>query len=157
MEHVARAASEEYVDNEKFQLRAWKTDGGGSLRDIITLLNRIRREHPALQQTHCIQFHRTDSPAIIAYSKRTADFSNVVLVVANLEPRHTHGAWLDLDLDALGLRPGETFQVHDLLSESRFLWSGPRNYVELDPGLLPASVFVVRRKARSEHDFEYFL
>jgi starch synthase (maltosyl-transferring) len=74
-----------------------------------------------------------------------------------MDPRHKHGGWIDLDLAELGVRPGESFQVHDLFSDARYLWTGPRNYVELDPALFPASLFVVRRKVRSEHDFEYFL
>lgn len=157
MEHVPRPGAEEYIDSEKFQLRRWNLDDPNSLRDAIALVNRTRRENPALQQTNRITFHTTDSDAVMAYSKRTEDFANVVLVVANMDPRHKHGAWVDLDLAALGIRPGESFQVHDVLSDARYLWSGARNYVELDPALFPASLFVVRRKVRSEHDFEYFL
>lgn len=157
MEHVARPGAEEYIDNEKFQLRSWNLDDPRSLRDAIALVNRVRRENPALQQTNRITFHHTDSDALLAYSKRSEDFGNVVLVVANMDPRHEHGGWIELDLAALGIRPGETFQVHDVFSDARFLWTGARNYVELDPSLFPASLFVVRRKVRSEHDFEYFL
>jgi starch synthase (maltosyl-transferring) len=157
MEHVPRPGAEEYLDSEKFQLRQWDLDSPRSLRDTIALVNRVRRENPALQQTNEIAFHTTDNEALMAYSKRTGDLSNVVLVVANMDPRHKHGGWVDLDLDELGVRPGETFQVHDVLSGARYMWSGARNYVELDPALFPASLFVVRRKVRSEHDFEYFL
>jgi starch synthase (maltosyl-transferring) len=157
MEHVARPGAEEYIDNEKFQLRSWNLDDPSSLRDVIALVNRVRRENPALQQTNRIAFHPTDNDALLAYSKRSEDFGNVVLVVANMDPRHKHGAWIDLDLAALGIEPGESFQVHDVFSDARFMWNGARNYVELDPNLFPASLFVVRRKVRSEHDFEYFL
>jgi len=79
------------------------------------------------------------------------------LVVANVDPYHTQGGWLDLDLAELGLGHEENFQVHDLLTDSRFNWRGGRNFVELNPLLLPAHVFRVRRHLRSEHDFEYFL
>ena len=155
MEHVARPGAEEYIDNEKFQLRSWNLDDPSSLRDVIALVNRVRRENPALQQTNDISFHRTDNDALMAYSKRSGD--NVVLVVANMDPRHRHSGWIDLDLDALGVQHGESFQVHDVLSDSRYHWSSSRAYVELDPALFPASIFVVRRKIRSERDFEYFL
>ncbi len=157
MEHVARPGSEEYLDNEKFQLRTWNLDDPSSLRDVIALVNRVRRANPALQQTNRLAFHPTDNEVLMAYSKRTDDFSNVVLTVTNLDPRHKHGGWIDLDLAELGVRPGESFQVHDVFSDARFLWTGSRNYVELDPNLFPVSVFIVRRKVRSEHDFEYFL
>jgi len=157
MEHVARPGAEEYIDNEKFQLREWNLDDPRSLKDVVALVNRVRRANPALQQTNQIAFHRTDNDAILAFSKRTDDYGNVVLVVANMDPRHRHAGWVDLDVAELGVRPGETFQVHDVLSDTRFHWSSSRVYVELDPNLLPASVFVVRRRVRSEHDFEYFL
>ncbi len=157
MEHVPRPGSEEYVDNEKFQLRSWNLDDPSSLRDVIALVNRARRANPALQQTSRITFHTTDNDALLAFSKRTEDHANVVLVVANLDPAHTHAGWIDLDLAALGIGPAESFQVHDLFADARFLWSGARNYVSLDPKVFPVSLFVVRRKVRSEHDFEYFL
>jgi starch synthase (maltosyl-transferring) len=157
MEHVPRPGAEEYIDSEKFQLKEWNLDDPRSLRDAIALVNRVRRENPALQQTNRLAFHTTDSDALMAYSKSTDDFGNVVLVVANMDPRHKHAGWVELDLAALGIGPGESFQVHDVLSDARYLWTGARNYVELDPALFPASLFVVRRKVRSEHDFEYFL
>jgi len=157
MEHVNRPGSEDYLDSEKFQLRAWNLEDPSSLRDVITLVNRTRRENPALQQTNRIAFHPTDNDALMAYSKRTDDFANVVLVVANMDARHKHGGWVELDLAELGISPGETFQVHDVFSDARYMWTGSRNYVELDPDLFPASLFVVRRKVRSEQDFEYFL
>ena len=82
----------------------------------------------------------------------TAD--GTVLCIVNLDPHHRHAGWVHLDLAALGLddRP---FQVHDLLGGGRYAWQGPRNYVELDPGL-PAHVFRVRRRIRTEEDFPYY-
>jgi starch synthase (maltosyl-transferring) len=59
-------------------------------------------------------------------------------------------------LARLGIPDSATFQVHDQLSEARYLWSGPRNYVELDPSGMPAHLFVVRHRVRSESDFDYF-
>ena len=56
----------------------------------------------------------------------------------------------------LGIPAAASFQVHDLVSAARYLWSGPRNYVELDPAGMPAHVFVVRHRVRSEADFDYF-
>ena len=89
------------------------------------------------------------------YSKRRGD--SIVLCVVNLDPHHTHRAWLDIDLAALGIQADHTFQVHDLLSGARFSWRGARNFVELVPDEMPAHIFEVRRFARSENQFEYFL
>jgi len=74
-----------------------------------------------------------------------------------LDPHHTHGAWLDLDLRALGLAPDEAFQVHDLLGGAHYLWRGPRNYIELAPEAMPAHLFELRRFIRTENQFEYYL
>lgn len=153
MEHVARPGAEEYIDNEKFQLRTWDLDRPDSLRDVIALVNRVRRENPALQRTDNIVFHHTDDDALLCYSKQAGD--NVVLVVANMDPSRKHAG--HVDLSALGIAAHETYQVHDVLSDTRSPWTGGRAYVELDPNLFPASIFVLRRKLRSEHDFEYFL
>ena len=74
-----------------------------------------------------------------------------------MDVHHRHSGWLDLDLAALGVGEAERFQVHDEVSEARYHWIGPRNYVELDPNVMPAHVFRVRKHLRTEHDFEYFL
>jgi starch synthase (maltosyl-transferring) len=57
----------------------------------------------------------------------------------------------------LEIEEGEPYQVHDELGDGRFLWQGPRNYVELAPGTLPAHVFRLRRRVRTERDFDYFV
>jgi starch synthase (maltosyl-transferring) len=156
MEHDARPGSEEYADNEKYQLRAWDLDRGDSLRELIALVNRIRRENPALQD-NLVTFHPTDNEQLLAFSKRTVSGASVVLVVINLDAHHTHAGYVEFDRRALGLPPGEAFQVHDLLADARYRWEGDRAYVELDPGILPASIFAVRRRVRTEQDFDYFL
>ena len=75
----------------------------------------------------------------------------------NLDPHNRHSGWLSLDLDALGLPPEAGFQVHDLMSDARYLWKGSRVFVTLDPAVMPAHIFRVRRHVRSERNFEYYL
>ena len=155
MEHKPRAGVEEYVDNEKYQLRRWDLHRADSLAPLIRLVNRIRHEHQALQDMRHLHFHTTDNDQILCYSKRGED--GAVLVVVNLDVTHAHSAWLDIDAAALGVHPDETFQVHDLLGEARYRWRPGKNFVQLDPRIMPAHIFRVRRHARSEHDFEYFV
>ncbi len=104
-----------------------------------------------------LTFHRSDNEALIVYSKSAANASDAVLVAVNLDPHHTQSGWLDLDLNALGVEGDRSFQVHDLLSESRFLWKGARNFVVLDPQVSPVHILRVRRRVRTERDFDYFL
>jgi starch synthase (maltosyl-transferring) len=150
------AGSEEYLDSEKYQLRTWNTATDESLHDLIALVNRVRRENQALQYDHSLRFHATDNEEILCYSKTSLDKSNVILVVANLNPYYKHSTWVHLDMGALGLESAQAFQVHDLVSGARYLWHGPHNYVELDPHAMPAHVFRVRRRFQHENDFEYF-
>jgi starch synthase (maltosyl-transferring) len=80
-----------------------------------------------------------------------------VLTVVNLDPYNAQSGWVELDLDALQLDAAQPFQVHDLLSDQRYVWRGRYNYVLLDPRRAPAHIFRVRRRIRSEQDFDYYL
>jgi starch synthase (maltosyl-transferring) len=149
--------SEEYLDSEKYEIKHWDIKRTESLKDFIARVNRIRRSNPALQSDWSLSFHGTDNDQLICYSKHTEDLSNTIVVVVNLDPHHTHAGWLELPLSDMGLDPQHPYQVHDLLSDARFLWHGPRNYVELNPHIVPAHIFQVRRRVRTERDFDYFM
>jgi len=149
--------SEEYLDSEKYQLRNWNIDSPDSLREMITLVNEIRHENPALQSDRGLRFHTTENESLIAYTKSTSDLADVVLTVVNLDPHHTQAGMVTLPLKDLGLDTDKSYQAHELLSGARYMWNGPRNYVEINPHAAPAQIFRFRRRVRSEHDFEYFL
>jgi starch synthase (maltosyl-transferring) len=154
---AALPGTEEYVDSEKYQVRHWDLDAPGGLQPLVTLLNRVRRENPAFRHDRRLRFFPVDNEALIAYGKTTPDLSNVVIVVVNLDPHHAQSGFLELPLADLGIDPAQSYQVDDLLGGARYLWQGPRNYVALDPAALPAHVFRVRRRIRTEQDFDYFL
>ena len=149
--------SEEYLDSEKYQIRTWQRDSPNSLRELIALVNKVRRENPALQSDSGLMFHPTENEQIIAYTKTTDDLADVVLTVVNVDPHHTQVGMVTLPLDALGIDRERSYQAHELLSGARYIWNGPRNYIELNPFSTPAQIFRFRRRIRSEHDFEYFL
>ncbi|MFD7882571.1 alpha-1,4-glucan--maltose-1-phosphate maltosyltransferase [Streptomyces bauhiniae] len=141
-----KAGSEEYWDSEKYQLkpRDWEAAAreGRTIAPLITRLNQIRRENPALHQLRDIHFHHADQDGVIVYSKRSG--SNTVLVVANLDPHHTQEATVSLDMPQLGLDWHESVPVRDLLTGESYHW-GRANYVRLEPGRRPAHVFSVLR------------
>jgi starch synthase (maltosyl-transferring) len=157
MEHIARPGTEEYIDNEKYQLRAHHLDEPSSLAALITRINRIRREHPALHGNTSLRFHHVDNDQLLCFSKRTEDHGDVVLVVVSLDPHHTQSGTTHLDLGELGLPHDEPFHVEDLLSGIRYEWRGPRNFVRLDPQVMPAHVFHVEPLRRTEASFEHYL
>jgi starch synthase (maltosyl-transferring) len=154
---AVRPGSEEYLDSEKYQLRHWQWDSPDSLRELIALVNRIRKENPALHSDWYLEFHPVDNDQLICYSKTSDDRSNIILVVVNLSPHYTHSGFITLNLDKLGIDATHPYQVHDLLTGARYVWNGSRNYVELNPASIPAHIFRVRKQFRSETDFEYFL
>ncbi|RUL85925.1 alpha-1,4-glucan--maltose-1-phosphate maltosyltransferase [Tautonia sociabilis] len=140
-----RPGSEEYLDSEKYQVRYWNLNAPGNLTGLIVRVNQIRRQHPALQSDGSLRFHHIDNDALIAYSKTTPDRSDVILVVVNLDPFHTQTGWTFLDLEELGVHGGGPFTVHDLISDARYHWDGPANFVMLDPHHMPAHIFHVSR------------
>jgi len=151
------AGSEEYLDSEKYQLRSWDLESPDSLRELITLVNKVRRENPALQVDRGLRFHPTENDQLIAYTKSTEDLADVVLTVVNLDPHHTQVGMVTLPLEQLGIPLDRTYQAHEQLSGARYMWNGPRNYVEINPASVPGQIFRFRRRVRSEHDFEYFM
>jgi starch synthase (maltosyl-transferring) len=149
--------TEEYQDSEKYQIRAWDRNRRGSIREFVTRVNRIRRENPCLQSDWSLRFHDVDNDRLLFYSKKTEDLGNALLMVVNLDPHHAQQGWLSVPLRELGLRETDHYQVHDLLGDARFLWQGEANFVRLLPSESPAHIFLLRRKVRTERDFDYFL
>jgi starch synthase (maltosyl-transferring) len=136
------AGAEEYLNSEKYEIRDWDLNQPGNLTDLITRVNRIRRENPALQEMERLDFHYLENERLLVYSKTTEDLSNAILVVVNLDPDHAQSGWVGLALEKLGVR-GESFEVHDLLTDARYTWRGSWNYVELRPWEMPAHIFRV--------------
>jgi starch synthase (maltosyl-transferring) len=149
--------SEEYLNSEKYEIRHWDLNKSTTIRGFIRRINHIRKQNPALQQTRNLRFHPVEREEIICFSKHTDDLSNIIIVAANLDPHHTHSAWLKLPVEEWGMDPEQTFQVHDLVSEARYLWQADFNYVEMNPQIMPVHIFRLRKRLRSEHDFDYFM
>ncbi|SIQ96026.1 alpha-1,4-glucan--maltose-1-phosphate maltosyltransferase [Micromonospora avicenniae] len=149
-EHVARPGAEEYLDNEKYELRprdwAGAQEQGRSLAPFVATLNRVRREHPALRRLRNLRFHDIDNPALLCWSKRDADTGDTVIVVCSFDSTGVQWGNTTLDMPALGLDWHERFTVHDELTGASYDW-GQRNAVRLDPYLQPAHVLTVRRPA----------
>jgi starch synthase (maltosyl-transferring) len=147
---------EEYLDSEKYQVRHWDWEAPNVFRDFIARVNHIRRANPALHYDHRLRFYPTDNEQLIFYSKTSPDLSNVILVVVNLDPHHTQSGWVRVPLAELGLAGDTSFQVHDLLTDARFFWHGESNFVQLDPQVCPAHILRLRRRIKSERDFDYY-
>ena len=157
LENEAIPGKEEYLNAEKYEIKHWKWDQPGNLRDFMTRVNQIRRENPGLQTTHNLHFCEVDNEMLLFYAKFSEDFSNLILVLVNLDPFHTQSGWVRIPIHEIGIDADQPYLVHDLLSDDKFIWQGERNYVELDPQVLPASIFRLKKRLKRETDFDYFL
>ena len=135
---------EEYLSSEKYEIKHWQRDSPSSLAPLIATINRARRENTALQaMDSSLHFHSVNNPQLICYSKRSADGSNVVLTIVNLDPFHTQSGFVYLWMEQLVLTDASTYTVEDALTGAAYQWQGPSNYVELNPAVTPAHVFRV--------------
>jgi starch synthase (maltosyl-transferring) len=146
-ENDALPRREEYLNSEKYQLKERDWDQLGNIKDWITRLNLIRRQNRALHFYDNLRFHHADNDAILFYSKMTPSRDNVVLVIVNLDPHRKNNSFVDVPIDQIGGLEDGSYEVHDLLSDARYRWSGRRNYVELDPEVQPAHIFRIVRGA----------
>ena len=143
-EHDAREpGSEEYLNSEKYEIKHRDFDAPVNLRRFLGQLNRLRRENPALQSDATLRFHETDNPSLICYSKSSSDFANVILTVVNLDTVNRQSGWVTFDLPPRAGRSDETYEVHDLLNDQRFVWQGGRAFIALAPAVTPAHVLRV--------------
>lgn len=133
--------NEEYLHSEKYEIKLRDWDRLSSIAPFIAVVNAIRRAHPAFGRLRSLHFHHSDNPAIMAWSKRSDDGTDTMLVVANLDPDHAQETQLSLDLGALGV--STPFTVLDELSAQTFGWPGPAPYIRLDPLSAPAHVLHV--------------
>jgi starch synthase (maltosyl-transferring) len=160
-----REGSEEYLHSEKYQIRVRDWDAEGNINADVALLNRIRRETPALQRYANLTFHHSESEQILFYRKRGDGRSEMgdgraagtpaplhpriedpdILVVVNLDPLKPQATMVHVPIEAMGIAANEPYVVHDLLTGARFTWTGSRNYVRLDPSVQVAHVLRVER------------
>jgi len=142
-ESEAVPGTEEYAHSEKYELRVRDWDSPGHIKDYIARLNAIRRDHPALQGYRNLRFLEADSPHVLFYA-RTAPVGTL-LVAVNLDPFAPHEVTFQLPLEDLGIQPGETFELRELLSERPTLVGGRALTVRLELDE-PAHVYRLSRR-----------
>jgi starch synthase (maltosyl-transferring) len=160
-EHTPRSpGSEEYLHSEKYEIRSWDLTRPDSLSEFIARVNKIRREHRALQFNDALRFHYVDNEQIIAYSKvRPVPVGegpagvrgrDVIVAIVSLDSGTVQSGWVELDLAALGIDPARPYVMHDLLTGAQYQWDGRHNFVMLDPAGLAAHLFSVEQPALPE-------
>ena len=130
-EGQAVPGTEEYADSEKYQYRKWDWQRPGNLNELVARVNLIRHEHAALQIDRTLQFHATDNPEIIAYSKTSADGGETIVTIVNLDPHHMQHGHVEIPWMAAE----ESYAVRDLLDGVEYRWRNAWNYVRFDPDI----------------------
>ncbi|MGH7932714.1 MAG: alpha-1,4-glucan--maltose-1-phosphate maltosyltransferase, partial [Candidatus Binataceae bacterium] len=136
--------TEEYLNSEKYEIRTRDWDAPRNIKPLIAAVNSIRRENPAFQELTNLRFLPADNDQMLFYAKTTADRGNALLVAVNLDPFMWHDCTVTVPPDAIGVAPGQSFRVTDLLTGAVYTWSD-RNYVRLDPLVAPAHILRVEK------------
>jgi starch synthase (maltosyl-transferring) len=137
--------TEEYLDSEKYEVKHWDTDAAWSLKEFITRINRARRDNAALHRNDTLRLLDVNNDQMMAYIKTDQDSQNVVVVVVNLDVNNTQSGTVQFPWWELGMDKEESYQLYDVIDGALYTWRGEWNYVSLNPHVLPAHVFQLRR------------
>lgn len=144
MENTPNAnGKEEYHNSEKYEARHYDWGHRNRLTELITQVNQIRKQHPAMQDTWNIHFTRTDNESIMSYIKLTEDQSDIIWCIVNFDTAYRQSGFVEVPKSLLGITGNVNLKVTDLLSGEVYHWFNEWNYVELNPDAAPAHIFEV--------------
>ncbi len=136
---------EEYLNSEKFQITHYDWDIKNNLIEIISKINKIRKEEEALQQTNNIKFCHIDNDNLIAFYKWNDSKTSEILVIINLDPSNTQNGSMQLPLsDIKSVEYGRPVQVYDFISGNSYNWYDEWCYIELQADL-PLHIFKINK------------
>ena len=132
---------EEYLDSEKYEIRPRDFTVAGNIVAEITALNRIRRQHPALQSHLGLAFYKAFNDQIILYGKRDPFDRSMVLAAVSFDPNVAQEAAIEVPLWEFGLADQAAISVTDLMRGDNFRWYGKNQRIRLDPADLPFRIW----------------
>nr|WP_011581997.1 MULTISPECIES: alpha-1,4-glucan--maltose-1-phosphate maltosyltransferase [Chelativorans] len=136
-EAEAMPGKEEYLNSEKYEIRAWDWDRPGNIKTDILFVNRLRRENPALRQFTNLKFYNAWNDNILYYGKHTDDLTSFLLFAVNLDPHNSQGAHFEVPLWEFGLPDDAMIEAEDLVTGQPFTWTGKVQHMLLDPHQRP--------------------
>ena len=150
IENKQRPGFEEQIDNEKYEIkvRDWSAADKYGIAELLTNLNRVRREHPKAFSYHNLTVLESSDPNILAFARHTpaeltgTDKPETLIVVVNLDGHEAHQAMVHLELPDYGIDPKWGAHIHDELTGRDFAWSWD-NFVSLAPWADVAHIFTV--------------
>lgn len=142
-ENTPIAGKEEYYNSEKYEVRHYDWKRTNRMTDIMSILNKIRKENEALQSTWNIQFCPIENSQLLAYLKATDDLSSIILVVVNLDVNGKQSGYVQLPKERLNLGDKINIKLHDLITDEYYTWTQEWNFVELNPHKMPFHLFKI--------------
>ncbi|HEY3405886.1 MAG TPA: alpha-1,4-glucan--maltose-1-phosphate maltosyltransferase [Ohtaekwangia sp.] len=142
-DNIPVEGKEEYYNSEKYEVKHYDWKKTNRMTDIISIVNKARKTHAALQSTWNIQFCTVENPNLLAYLKATDDLSSIVLVIVNLDPGSKQWGYVQLPKDKLKLGDRINIKAHDLMTDEHYTWTQEWNYVEVDPHKMPFHLFKI--------------
>lgn len=143
--NIPHPLREEYIDNEKYEIKFWDWQHMNRLRELMAAINRIRKENPALQTTWNIYFAETENDQLLCYGKTDDEKVNKIFVAVNMDSYNPQGGWIKVPIYEMGVSPDRAYTVVDLITGSSYSWNGEWNYVLLNPHILPVHIFRVEQ------------
>lgn len=130
--HQAVPGKEEYFNSEKYEVQHWNWEVENKITWLMRLLNMVRKDNGALQQTRNILNLNVENQSIYAYYKWEGN--NKFIMVVNLDPYNTQEGLVQIPFDHLGHQEGG-YHFHDHTTGADYHWSEEWNYVRLDPAI----------------------
>jgi len=154
MLNQATGNTEEYLHAEKYEIALWDPKRKSPIKDLMTQINQIRRQNPALQRTNNLKFYEIDNSQLLYYAKFA---SCSLLLVVSVDPFEKQSATLKIPLNELGIRRDQSYRVHELLQDRHLIWEGDEVEIAIDPKICPARIYRVQTPMLREKGFEYFM
>ncbi|MEO0332423.1 MAG: alpha-1,4-glucan--maltose-1-phosphate maltosyltransferase, partial [Bacteroidota bacterium] len=111
---------EEYLDSEKYEIKHWDWDAETRIREIITIINRVRKDNPALQSTANVVFAEIQNDQMIAYAKKDQASGNMMFMVVNMDAYNSQSAYVKMPMYELGLDFNKPYTVEDQISGAQY-------------------------------------
>ena len=144
-ESAALPGKEEYLDSEKYEIRPRDFNAPGNIIAEIAQLNRIRRQHPALQTHLGLQVYNAWNDNILYFGKRTADLESFILVAVSLDPHNAQEAHFELPLWEFGLPDDAATHGEDLMNGHTWTWYGKTQWMRIEPWHQPFGIWRITR------------
>ncbi len=146
---------EEYLDSEKYEIRARDWEAKGNIKLLLGELNRLRHQRPALKRYENLRFESVTGERTLFYRKAMPHgkvdpltghpqrWRDPVYVAVNCDPTTPEHAILHPDLPAVGIGWDEPYQLTDLMTGRTSRELGADLAVLLDPAGEAFRIFTV--------------